>query len=112
MKNFRFLNPESGILHSSFSILHSNVLYVGTFSKVLAPGFRVGWIVGPEEVIDKVVQAKQAVDLHTSTLSQRIVCEMSPSSPSARAAQLPLFAENSSNSPGNFDRVGRVRVHA
>ena len=56
--------------------MESNVLYVGTFSKVLMPGLRVGWVIAPEPVIDKIVQAKQAVDLHTSTLCQWIMWEL------------------------------------
>jgi 2-aminoadipate transaminase len=54
----------------------SNVLHIGTFSKVLAPGLRVGWVLAPEQVIDKLVLAKQAVDLHTSTLAQCITFEL------------------------------------
>jgi len=54
----------------------SNVVYVGTFSKVLAPGLRVGWVIAPSDVVEKLVQAKQAADLHTSSLSQHIVCEL------------------------------------
>ncbi|MBI4658959.1 MAG: PLP-dependent aminotransferase family protein [Verrucomicrobia bacterium] len=57
-------------------LLDSHTIYVGTFSKVLMPGLRVGWIIAPEPVIEKIVQAKQAVDLHTSTLSQWIVHEL------------------------------------
>lgn len=53
--------------------LSGPVIYSGTFSKVLAPGMRVGWIVADEAVIDKVVMLKQAADLHTSTLNQYIV---------------------------------------
>jgi 2-aminoadipate transaminase len=49
-------------------VLHKeNVLYLSTFSKILAPGIRLGWVVGPEKIIKKLVQAKQATDLHTST---------------------------------------------
>ena len=54
----------------------SPVIHVGTFSKVLMPGLRVGWVIADEEVIDKLVQAKQATDLHTSTLSQHLVLEL------------------------------------
>jgi 2-aminoadipate transaminase len=51
------------------------VLYVGTLSKTLAPGLRVGWIVAPQEVIAKLVQMKQGADLHTSTFSQMVAYE-------------------------------------
>lgn len=51
------------------------VIYLGTMSKTLAPGLRVGWIVAPEEVMEKLVQMKQGTDLHTSTLTQMIAHE-------------------------------------
>lgn len=47
-----------------------HVMYLGTFSKILAPGLRIGWVVADRAVIDKLVQAKQSADLHTSTLNQ------------------------------------------
>lgn len=56
--------------------LEFNVIHTGTFSKVLAPGLRVGWVVGSETVVDKLVQAKQAADLHTSTLNQLIAFQL------------------------------------
>lgn len=48
------------------------VIYLGTFSKILAPGFRIAWAVGTGDLIKKMVIAKQAVDLHTNTFGQRI----------------------------------------
>lgn len=49
-----------------------NVIYTSTFSKILAPGARVGWLVLPDWVKRQVVILKQATDLHTSSLSQAL----------------------------------------
>ncbi|MBP2044829.1 PLP-dependent aminotransferase family protein [Methanobacterium aggregans] len=46
---------------------------LGSFSKVVAPGIRLGWVAAGEEVMDKLVTAKQASDLHSNYLAQRIV---------------------------------------
>lgn len=53
-----------------------NVIYTGTFSKILAPGFRIGWIVAPERVVARLVQMKQGTDLHTSTFTQMVAYEV------------------------------------
>ncbi|MGF1504191.1 MAG: PLP-dependent aminotransferase family protein [Chloroflexi bacterium] len=62
---------KDGILHDG------NVLYMGTFSKSLCPGVRIGWVAGPSSVIRRFVQAKQSADLHTSTFTQMVVHETS-----------------------------------
>jgi 2-aminoadipate transaminase len=51
------------------------VLYLGTFSKILSPGIRLGWAVAPPPVMEKIVLGKQASDLCTSTLTQYFVRE-------------------------------------
>ncbi len=49
------------------------VMYLGTFSKILSPGIRLGWIVAPPPVLEKINLGKQAADLCSSTLSQMVV---------------------------------------
>jgi 2-aminoadipate transaminase len=52
------------------------VLYLGSFSKVLVPGLRLGYMVAPPALYPKLLQAKQAADLHTAIFNQRIVHEV------------------------------------
>lgn len=49
------------------------VIYLSTFSKIVCPGLRIGWILAPENLIEKLSLLKQATDLHTNQFSQNIV---------------------------------------
>lgn len=54
---------------------YGNTIYLGTFSKTISPGFRVGWVVGQKNLIKKIVVAKQSLDLCTNVFSQAIIAE-------------------------------------
>jgi 2-aminoadipate transaminase len=51
------------------------VITLCTFSKIFAPGFRVGWVIGNSEIIDRIVMAKQTADLCTSPFVQKIIAK-------------------------------------
>ena len=60
--------------HSGY---RGNVIYLSTFSKILSPGLRLGWVIAPPVVIRKLVEAKQGGDLHTATFNQMVAYEVS-----------------------------------
>src|SRR5262245_11308288 len=53
-----------------------NVIYLSTFSKLLAPGLRLAWVIAPPKVIHQLVMTKQAADLHTSSFNQYVAYEV------------------------------------
>ncbi len=67
----RFEGPPPETLYSLDGGVY--VMYLGTFSKTLSPGIRLGWVAAPAPVLEKINLGKQAADLCTSTLSQMMV---------------------------------------
>jgi 2-aminoadipate transaminase len=66
----------TGRAQTSFEeLLPGNTILLGSFSKSLVPGLRLGWIVAPPALMQKLITAKQATDLHTSHFTQGIVCQ-------------------------------------
>jgi DNA-binding transcriptional MocR family regulator len=69
------------------SIENARAVYCGTFSKVLAPGLRVGWIVGPKALIRRLVLIKQASDLNSATINQMVMHRMAEAAFDAQTAR-------------------------
>ncbi len=69
----RFEGEHEPII-KSFDV-EGRVIYLGSFSKILAPGYRVAWVVAPDEIANKVTLAKQATDLCTNTFGQYCIFE-------------------------------------
>ena len=99
------------------------VMYLGTFSKILSPGIRLGWVVAPPPVLEKINLGKQAADLCTSTLSQLMVQAYFERGPLARLRRvahrgLPRAARHDARrarralpAAGRVDAAGRRPVH-
>jgi 2-aminoadipate transaminase len=66
-----YRGPNGHDMHYS-----GNVIYLSTFSKLLAPGLRLAWVIAPPEVIHRLVMTKQAADLHTSSFNQYVAYEV------------------------------------
>ncbi|HEY5864355.1 MAG TPA: PLP-dependent aminotransferase family protein [Candidatus Tectomicrobia bacterium] len=66
-----------GRVHAAADLPYSgNVLYLSTFSQTLAPGLRLGWMIAPTDVMQRLVQAKEAADLQTSLFLQMVAYEV------------------------------------
>ena len=72
---YRELRYSGEPVPTIYSLAPERTLHLGTFSKVFAPGFRLGWMFGPEELLDKVYVCKQALDLCPPILDQYIAAE-------------------------------------
>ncbi|WP_338029066.1 PLP-dependent aminotransferase family protein [Acetivibrio clariflavus] len=66
----RFMGQD---LPSMKAYLKDNVILLGSFSKIVSPAMRLGWVCAKREIIEKLIIAKQASDLHTNYFSQRVI---------------------------------------
>lgn len=66
---FRFLGQDIPSMRS----FYNETVLLGSFSKMVLPSFRLGWLVAPKPIMEKIIIAKQAADLHTNYFGQRII---------------------------------------
>lgn len=72
---YRELRYEGEQVATMYSLCPDRVIYLGSFSKTFAPGFRVGWMMANEKILDKIYACKQALDLCAPKLSQFLIAE-------------------------------------
>lgn len=72
---YRQLRFEGETMPPMISLCPARIVSLYTFSKILIPGFRLGWMAGPKEIIEKAIIAKQSVDLCAPPYTQMIVAE-------------------------------------
>lgn len=72
-RELRFDGVEQPMMYSLDD--DNRVILLGTFSKTFLPGFRIGWIIAPEEIIDRLVVAKQSTDLCTPVFDQAVAAK-------------------------------------
>ena len=94
----------------------TRVVHLSTFSKIVAPGFRVGWMIGPPEVMAMVARAKQAADLHTATFPQMLLANIVSQAgwlDAQKARIVPMYRDRCvALADAIDDRIGdRIRFH-
>ncbi|MES9900046.1 MAG: PLP-dependent aminotransferase family protein [Sedimenticola sp.] len=62
-------------LPSLQSLLPKQVIHFGSFSKIIAPGLRLGWVTAPDHIIETIIKMKQVADLHSSCYDQQLILE-------------------------------------
>lgn len=72
---YRELRYEGKPVSTMYSLSPERVLFLGSFSKIFAPGFRLGWIVAAPELLDKIYVCKQSLDLCPPIIDQYVVAE-------------------------------------
>jgi 2-aminoadipate transaminase len=70
------ISLDSQLRGPNGGVYDGNVIYMSTYSKLLAPGLRLAWVIAPPQVIRKMVMTKQAADLHTSSFNQYVAYEV------------------------------------
>jgi 2-aminoadipate transaminase len=80
----------SGKEKTSFiNLAPENTILLGSFSKTVVPAFRLGWVVVPSELMEKMVVAKQAADLHTNSFTQQVIYQyLIDNDPAAHIAKI------------------------
>lgn len=73
---YRELRYEGDSVATLYSLAPEQVLHLGSFSKILAPGFRLGWIFGPEPVLEQIGICKQALDLCPPVFDQYLAATL------------------------------------